>query len=438
MINSSKYHLLLFVVLTLTVLTGCQTTLSAPTPIPTTKILLTSAAEPTSTRPTETESESQTAQPSPSPIPLPTAAEITVPRFQPGKEITLSSIAMLTNEQGWGTSGWHVLRTEDGGSHWYDVTPPEPTLIDSDDEVEAHISILDEFNAWVVFADPSAAPSSLTVWITADGGISWTASTTVHPPGVGEFFTLYLQALDSTTCWLLTDTIAMGTGRNDLYRLYHTRDGGKTWVETAFLYYVVTDIQFQDASTGWMSEEKIGPYDHVTPFLRITHNAGQDWEITELPVPSQDPTLFDRYDYCSTYDVLITDKDSISVVVECYQASLTSTDFESYLYQSRDAGDSWETSLLPLSTRAGSELLWVGEQTILQLSNQMYRSADGGRSWLLFKTGNWEGQFSFVGSQEGWAVARSGENVALVHTRDGGATWEILQATILASTTQED
>jgi photosystem II stability/assembly factor-like uncharacterized protein len=57
----------------------------------------------------------------------------------------------------------------------------------------------------------------------------------------------------------------------------------------------------------------------------------------------------------------------------------------------------------------------------------MYRTDDGGETWEHVKTVFWDGQFSFVGSQYGWAVARSGEALALVKTVDGGSSWVELE-----------
>ena len=55
---------------------------------------------------------------------------------------------------------------------------------------------------------------------------------------------------------------------------------------------------------------------------------------------------------------------------------------------------------------------------------------DGGRSWDFVKTVQWDGQFSFVSDQVGWAVARQGEALALVSTTNGGRTWNLLKPSI--------
>jgi photosystem II stability/assembly factor-like uncharacterized protein len=57
----------------------------------------------------------------------------------------------------------------------------------------------------------------------------------------------------------------------------------------------------------------------------------------------------------------------------------------------------------------------------------MYRSEDRGLTWTLLKQVAWDGQFSFVGPMNGWAVARDEGEIALVHTIDGGTTWQLVE-----------
>jgi photosystem II stability/assembly factor-like uncharacterized protein len=68
--------------------------------------------------------------------------------------------------------------------------------------------------------------------------------------------------------------------------------------------------------------------------------------------------------------------------------------------------------------------------TGLALSHDLYRTADAGLHWSKIRTVSWEGQFSFVDEQNGWAVARSEEAIALVRTANGGSSWELLEPEI--------
>ena len=75
-------------------------------------------------------------------------------------------------------------------------------------------------------------------------------------------------------------------------------------------------------------------------------------------------------------------------------------------------------------------LIFFDPQNGLLLGRDIYRTADGGRHWEYVKSVNWDGQFTFIDSQIGWAVARADDQVALVKTSNGGETWSIIQPVI--------
>ena len=49
----------------------------------------------------------------------------------------------------------------------------------------------------------------------------------------------------------------------------------------------------------------------------------------------------------------------------------------------------------------------------------------------MVKTVNWDGQFSFVTRDAGWAVARNADEIAFLTTSDGGETWQEIEAVIV-------
>lgn len=358
--------------------------------------------------------------------PLPTAVAIDLPRLRPGTEIRLTSVQMISDEIGWGISGWHILRTEDGGLSWQDVTPPESRLLESDGPAEAIGTFVDDTKASIVFLDLKRLPMMLTVWTTHDGGASWAASAPVFPVGAGEFFEAYLRLQDEWNVWLLTDTIVMGTGRNDAYSLFHSQDGGRNWSEYNLHPYEVTDFVLMDQIHGWMSEAKIGPYDSVTPFLSFTSDGGKSWDTINLPPPGNYPSLFEDYKFCSTFKVQQVAA-LLVAVIECSIDPYSTEESLSFLYRSTDEGANWVADQMPQSIQAGSELILFDAQNALLLGKEMYRTSNGGISWELFKQVNWTGKFSFVDPDRGWAIAQAGDELALVKTVDGGLTWSILE-----------
>lgn len=365
------------------------------------------------------------------PVPLPIAEDIGVPRFPIGAEVDLTFIQMITDLQGWGISGWHILRTEDGGISWRDVTPPEGRLLESDRPEEAVGAFIDAEMAWVVFLDIKSFPvMQLNVWTTGDGGSTWSVAAPVFPFGPGEFFEVFLRVHDRWHGWLLTDTIVMGTGRNDTYSLFQTSNGGRTWTEFNLNPYVVTDLEFYNPMLGWISEEMSGPYDSIAPFLRFTVDGGETWERQDLPLPPAATVLADQHRYCSTYDVDFLTDGSLITIVECSQSPFEPEGSLSYLYLSLDFGNSWDIQPLPQSIRAGGEVVVLDRENALLLGAEMYSSSDGRQSWTKFKEVNWTGQFSFVERDVGWAIAKAGEETALVRTLDGGQTWVLIKPII--------
>jgi hypothetical protein len=66
------------------------------------------------------------------------------------------------------------------------------------------------------------------------------------------------------------------------------------------------------------------------------------------------------------------------------------------------------------------------------LGREIHLTEDGGESWTRIKVVIWDGLFSFVDALNGWAVAKFGDETALVRTYDGGRSWQELEPTLAA------
>ena len=92
------------------------------------------------------------------------------------------------------------------------------------------------------------------------------------------------------------------------------------------------------------------------------------------------------------------------------------------------------------------QLLFAGilvySADVLSASDTLFTSRTGGMGCVIEELNgsdnarfqvqgvSWDGQFSFVSQQLGWAVARSETEIALVKTENGGESWSIIEPKI--------
>ena len=349
--------------------------------------------------------------------------------FDPGQQFLVTNIQMINQNLGWSIGGLegasdHVLRTGDGGSTWRDVTPPEPAPSETEPGQSAVGYFLDSQVGWVTYyrASLEPTPARLRVWATQDGGEDWTASqpvdleflgTTDYPPALGFE--------DAESGWLLAANGPSGMHRYPIY-LLRTVDGGRNW-EIAIDPFTgglqschKSGIVFADRLTGWAT---VAECPIAAPELAMTSDGGRTWNSVPLPPPEKRPTLFET-ELCEGHSPQLLSPSEGALAVSCSTGLLLS-----YFYRTEDGGQTWQSFLYP-----GGTLSLTGPRTALALGQKIYRTEDGGQTWKHIKTVQWNGQFSFVNDQVGWAVARTGDAIALVTTTDGGLIWDLLKPTV--------
>jgi photosystem II stability/assembly factor-like uncharacterized protein len=206
--------------------------------------------------------------------------------------------------------------------------------------------------------------------------------------------------------------------------LFRTADGGASW-EILVDPHTSTDLQacgktgmaFRTDQTGWVTFDCGGRYD--IPFLDRTADGGSTWGTLELPPPEADPDLYGQGAACWPHSPTLFEPGVGVLALECARWDGDTRSTEAYLYSTSDGGVSWETGPYP-----GGKLTLIDRDTGWALGRQIHRTTDGGRSWTLVKEVNWDGQFSFLNGELGWAVARAEEKIALVKTTDGCRTWD--------------
>ncbi len=366
--------------------------------------------------------------PAPASVPVPAAA----PHFRSGAPIQLDEIHMVTSTEGWGLSAKYVLVTADGGQTWREVTPPVTFLDGTPDK--AYGAFLDAKTAWVIFAGSDHIPHEAQVWHTTDGGATWTPGAPLLHQAYGDSVWAEFAVLDAQNVWLLVRGVYVGAGTHHDHELFHTADGGLTWTSLdGQISDDYTGLVFRDALNGLRTLQTVGAYAAAPPAYDVTTDGGANWDQRELPPPPEAPDLFTQYDYCETYQPNLDSTKFIRMLVGCFDYYDPPHKFVSYVYASYDNGNTWHTQLLPDKVLAPQDTLrFFGAYPTLLLGRDMYQNTNGGfGDWTHVKTVNWDGQFSFVDPQNGWAVARSSDGeVALVQTVNGGGTWSVIKPAI--------
>jgi len=426
--SSGIIPLLVFLLLT----SACGTsdpTLPPEPPLSTAEDLAVTENVQTST-PSPASSETATDTPT---VPIP--QNVTpIPPLTAGEPVMITSIQMITELGGWAIGGNedpgdHVLHTLDGGETWADVTPPEPIK----STVPARKAVVGSFlsidQAWVLFypAEFYGGEASVNFWWTADGGTSWSRGELDKILEINESPPRVLF-VDTQTGWIFVESV-VGMGHH-LFYVLRSENSGRTWEILAEPPDSVTTchktaITFFDEQHGWMTSQC--PFELAGGvFLETTSNGGETWERLPLPPPASKPNLFEQSSLCSTRSPNLLSQGQGTLIVTCHKTNGGTVDFA---YTTQDGASTWRTNVFP-----GGELSIQADGFGWAFGMEISKTLDFGLTWERVKIVSWEGQFSFIDNDTGWAVARAGEEIALVQTVNGGETWQVLEPVVASST----
>ncbi len=386
-----------------------------------------------------------------------------IEHLEEGEIVTITSIKMINDMTGWGVGNDgnddHILRTQDGGDSWLDITPLELASLSVGIGKRAMSFFLDDDHGWVTYY-PSQEfqyePSS--VWYTSDGGASWEESSTLDGTGLDTFFEprqLYFH--DEFFGWLMLGH-DRGVG-NAPVTIYRTADSGRSWdrvidpfseENSGFIHICCqTGMVFTDTKTGLITSQD-GPVE--TAYVNWTYDGGFNWQ--EQILPPADENLFSRA-WCGTRSPIVRAPKSVALVVECLDASQEPALNVAFIYSSADNGQTWEFVKLPVPAIENGSWDYLRRSHSIDFINQdlgwsfindyyqlqggeesntlthIYHTVDGGASWEPVKTVAWTGDFSYIDLQNGWAAAISGDEHALVRTVDEGRTWQMISPQIV-------
>jgi len=351
----------------------------------------------------------------PTPYPdTPSPARIDGPRVEAPAIIELE---MFDELNGWAVTDTQIVRTNDGGITWYNVSPP--------DMVETGYSVgtffLGNDHAWVQKPDLEKYPNSGTLYRTTDGGRSW--DNFVVPFSGGD-----LSFVDAEHGWALAD-LGVGAGSNAV-AVFQTTNGGASWEKTYTndpndkdasdslpLGGIKSDLIPLDMNTAWVTGVTYAPGE---VYLYRTIDGGRSWKQVGLPLPPEAPNF-----------ELGIDKDQMKFVspADAYLALRMSGDAtETAVYVTHDAGNTWRLTPTVLDGAGASSFL-TGQDAILYNGEQFQVTHDGADSWTAVAPDMAFGEtfvtMDFVNSMSGWVITidPSTNHRSLYRTQDGGLTW---------------
>ncbi len=316
---------------------------------------------------------------------------------------------MIDALNGWAISGADVLFTADGAQTWREATPPE--VLPEEVLIQLQGTFGDSKHAWVVFSFDNQIPMSAVVWHTSDSGHTWVPSAPLEHQAFGDRVWAEFAVLDEKHLWLMMRGVYAGAGIHYATQFLRSSDGGLTWlplVGDAGIDY--TGLTFADPNHGLLTWQTTGAYAPSPPEYAVTSDGAVNWEVHQLPPPVDIPNLFEIFEYCEPFQPKMLFDRSIRILVGCFDFHDPPEEFSSYLYVSEDGGSTWASVHLPEKIIAGQDaLFFVDENNALLLGRDIYRSADGGRSWKYVKSVNWDAQFTFVDPQRSDRVGKNNQ-----------------------------
>ncbi len=329
----------------------------------------------------------------------------------------LVEIQFLNELDGWGVTETQIVRSNDGGVTWYNVTPPD--VAETGSTVETFI--LDKDHAWVQKPDFNNFPNNGLLYRTTDGGLTWTISSTPFSGGDLSF-------VDVNNGWMLAD-LGVGAGSNAV-AVFQTTDSGATWTQTYSndpntpgagnslpLGGIKSDLVPLNVQTAWVSGVT---YSSGTVYLFRTDDGGHNWTQVNLELPAG----------AENFELDI-DKDQMQFVTATsgfLAVRMAGNSTQTAVYTTNDAGNTW--TLTPTSIpNAGASDFISAEEAVIYNGQQFYVTRDAAHTWTTISPnivfGDSFAKMDFVNPNIGWVITFDSTNNhrSLYRTDDGGATW---------------
>jgi photosystem II stability/assembly factor-like uncharacterized protein len=368
---------------------------------------------------------------------------------------TIVSVYFFDADHGWIGDNMNggICRTTDGGAHWTRVADAAPFATRDLDFVSAN-------RGWAVGANGR-------VYTTTDGGESWVRRDATYADNLSTVD--FTDALNGWVC-------------EEYGNLWHTTDGGVHWTEVApggdFAALAMADAQhicIVGADTDWtrnggidwlrssrdvthatLSEVSFDAGGHgwavgVDGIIVGTDDGGRTWAAEHSPIAAShldvsavsatrafavgvDWAASDHASYIistsdggATWTTLGTYPDEWLECVDFVDSSHGWVGGPQSLRRTTDGGAHW-TSLVDVDARdldfVTTTRGWAADDW-----GRVRRTIDGGSHWTIVETplvGPNPLRISFADTSNGWAIQKV--TGAIIHTVDGGVSWETQKA----------
>ena len=350
-----------------------------------------------------------------------------------GPGISLVRVDFMNLHQGWAVTQsfagenalWH---SSNGGRTWDNVTPPGAnrpgtSLLAGTDQPIQGAAFLSGMEAWgpIMTTISASISATETIYLTDDGGDSWTKVSSVSGGGS------QLTFLDATHGFDFVDTGA-AAGSSGM-SLLATASGGRAWQVVASVslagppsdgLYVGCDktgAGWASPRVGWIGAECSGG--HSLYFFRTT-DGGLSWAAQSLPLPHGVPA-YDSYDcVCNTTPPDFFGSSNGVELTTFFPPQAGAQ----YVYRTTNGGQQWQPTLVPTGFGA-VDFANFGDWFAVK-GRQLAWSRNSGGEWSVVPSPiNLRGAvIDFINSEVGWAVTSpAGPHPHLIETVDAGQSW---------------
>jgi photosystem II stability/assembly factor-like uncharacterized protein len=353
----------------------------------------------------------------------------------------ITGLLMLNANAGWAwTDTGQLLRTSDGGMTWIDRSAgPRSDPADG--------FYLNSQTAWQpIFIQKS---NRIGLLQTTDGGQNWTQISYSPQNSLGQVGALHFT--DNLNGW--AETWDGGAGRWD-HSLFITRDGGKTWtlilakdprsnasLPTGTITLGSIDSYYYDPKRIIIVYGNEASFDSSLVLrMQVSFDSGNTWQSQSLPLPKNEsetlmsadsPTFFGSGNGLLAVELVKLDNNGNTIFHRLA------------FYATKDGGANW--SLLPgvldnVAMSPQTQVISPNDIFALCIS-ALCASHDGAQTWqqvaanLDFSQSDTRSVYAldFVDARTGWVLIKQNENSLLYRTTDGGVTWNQITSLLAAS-----